>query len=265
MWLGWTDDWHVHDMWLLTIDTSDNHRTFKISCQSSINTKIQYHGQAVKSNSVKKVKMTEEKVTSSPSKDRAEYSELLKKILAALFYGVSSFMIMVVNKRVLTNYHFPSFQVLGIGQMIATILILNIGKALKVINYPDLSTETFRKIWPLPLMYLGNMVFGLGGTQNLSLPMMTVLRRFSILMTMIGRYFKNQIKCGQKKWILYAKLNKTFALIRCYSLFLCAIVILGEFYILKVKPSTSVQLSVYLMILGSIVAAYNDLAFNLRG
>ena len=48
-------------------------------------------------------------------------------------------------------------------------------------------------------------------------------------------------------------------------IFLCAIVILGEFYILKVKPSTSVQLSVYLMILGSIVAAYNDLAFNLRG
>ena len=36
-------------------------------------------------------------------------------------------------------------------------------------------------------MYLGNMVFGLGGTQNLSLPMLTVLRRFSILMTMIGK------------------------------------------------------------------------------
>jgi len=53
---------------------------------------------------------------------------------------------------------------------------------------------------------------------------MTVLRRFSILMTMIG-----------------------------------------EFYILKVKPTTSVQLSVYLMILGSIVAASNDLAFNMKG
>ena len=70
--------------------------------------------------------------------------------------------------------------------MLATIFILAAGKSLKIISFPDLSTDTFRKIWPLPLMYLGNMVFGLGGTQNLSLPMMTVLRRFSILMTMIG-------------------------------------------------------------------------------
>jgi hypothetical protein len=27
-----------------------------------------------------------------------------------MFYGVASFMIMVVNKRVLTVYNFPSFQ-----------------------------------------------------------------------------------------------------------------------------------------------------------
>ena len=125
---------------------------------------------------------------SSPSKDRAEYSELVKKILTAVFYGVSSFMIMVVNKSVLTKYQFPSFQVLGIGQMLATVLILFVGKKLSIVSFPDLSSDTFRKIWPLPLMYLGNMVFGLGGTQNLSLPMMTVLRRFSILMTMIGNY-----------------------------------------------------------------------------
>lgn len=161
---------------------------------------------------------------SSPSKDRSEYSELVKKILTAVFYGVSSFMIMVVNKSVLTKYQFPSFQVLGIGQMVATVTILFVGKKLNIVSFPDLSSDTFRKIWPLPLMYLGNMVFGLGGTQNLSLPMMTVLRRFSILMTMIG-----------------------------------------EFYLLKVRPSTSIQMSVYLMILGSIVAASNDLAFNLRG
>lgn len=149
---------------------------------------------------------------------------LLFRVLTALFYGVSSFMIMVVNKRVLTVYKFPSFQVLGLGQIVATILVLQVGKTCKIIKFPDLSRDTARRIWPLPLMYLGNMVFGLGGTQELSLPMLTVLRRFSILMTMIG-----------------------------------------EFMVLNSKPSRAVQLSVYLMIFGAIVAASNDLAFNMKG
>ena len=147
--------------------------------------------------------MSETKVGASPSKEKAEYSELLKKILSALFYGVSSFMIMVVNKTVLTKYQFPSFQVLGIGQMIATVIILNVGRLLKIIQFPDLTSDTFRKIWPLPLMYLGNMVFGLGGTQNLSLPMMTVLRRFSILMTMIGKGWTNDIKEPNNQFVRF--------------------------------------------------------------
>lgn len=107
--------------------------------------------------------------------------------------------------------------------MTATILVLLICKWFRIVNYPSLSKETVRKIWPLPLLYLGNMLFGLGGTQELSLPMMTVLRRFSILMTMIG-----------------------------------------EFYVLKVNPEMKVQLSVYMMILGAIIAACNDLAFSLK-
>ena len=183
----------------------------------------------------------ENNLGSGPSKEKYEYSDFVKKILTAVFYGVSSFMIMVVNKSVLTKYQFPSFQVLGLGQMVATVTMLFVGKKLSIVSFPDLSSDTFRKIWPLPLMYLGNMVFGLGGTQNLSLPMMTVLRRFSILMTMIG------------KLRYYTLTNSNYV---AFS---------GEFYLLKVRPSTSIQMSVYLMILGSIVAASNDLAFNLRG
>ena len=64
---------------------------------------------------------------------------------------------MVVNKTVLTKFEFPSFQVLGIGQMVATIIILYVTKKLNYISFPDLSTDTFRKIWPLPLMYLGEL------------------------------------------------------------------------------------------------------------
>ena len=76
--------------------------------------------------------------------------------------------------------------------------------------------------FPFLLLCPGNLLFGLGGTKALSLPMMTVLRRFSILFTMFG-----------------------------------------ELYILGCKPNASVQASVYMMIFGAIVAAANDLAFNL--
>lgn len=58
----------------------------------------------------------------------------------------------------------------------------------------------------------------------LSLPMLTVLRRFSILMTMIG-----------------------------------------ESVVLKIEQSYGKKLSVVVMILGSIVAAANDLTFNAQG
>lgn len=148
----------------------------------------------------------------------------VKQISSAAFYAVASFMITVVNKMVLTTYKFPSFQVLGLGQMAATISVLFLAKQLRLLHYPDLELSTFRRIWPLPVIYIGNMLFGLGGTKELSLPMFTALRRFSILMTMIL-----------------------------------------ELYILGVRPNLSVQFSVYMMVFGAVVAASNDLAFNLQG
>ena len=47
--------------------------------------------------------------TESPSKKSR--NDLISRIGAAVFYGVASFMIMVVNKHVLTIHKFPSFQV----------------------------------------------------------------------------------------------------------------------------------------------------------
>lgn len=153
-----------------------------------------------------------------------EQNAMFVRVASAFFYGLSSFMITVVNKTVLTTFGFPSFQVLGIGQMFATILVLFVARRLRYIDYPNLEVTTFTKIWPLPLIYIGNMIFGLGGTKQLSLPMFTALRRFSILMTMIA-----------------------------------------EYYILGIKACLSIQLSVYTMILGAVLAALNDLAFNLEG
>lgn len=98
------------------------------------------------------------------------------------------------------------------------------GKQFGVITYADFSTDIPGKLFPLPLMYFGNMMFGLGGTQALPLPMFTAIRRFSILMTMML-----------------------------------------EFKILNIRPSKPVQFSVWCMVGGALLAASDDLTFNLHG
>lgn len=73
-------------------------------------------------------------------------NDFLMRILTAFFYAITSFLIIVVNKIVLTTYQFPSSQVLGLGQMIATIVVLSLGKSLRLISFPDLSRSLPRKV-----------------------------------------------------------------------------------------------------------------------
>eukprot|EP00064_Thunnus_orientalis_P018741 superscaffoldBa00004415_g18847 len=116
--------------------------------------------------------------------EAAEHSGLLK-FSSAVFYAGSSFLITMVNKTVLTSFRFPSYMCLGIGQMITTLVVLYAAKKRKTVQFQDFDKSIPLKIFPLPLLYVGNHITGLASTKKLSLPMFTVLRKFTILMTMI--------------------------------------------------------------------------------
>lgn len=124
-----------------------------------------------------------------PKKHNASETELrMEKIMAALFYAVSSLGVILINKIVLTNYSFPHFTFLAAVQFTATSIIILILIYFKKIDIPPLTASVFVEIAPISVMFLGNVVSGLGSTKSLSLPMFTALRRFSILMTMCGEY-----------------------------------------------------------------------------
>lgn len=121
----------------------------------------------------------DEEKTSFPSRD---------KVSAALFYGLTSFAVIFTNKSVMTNYNFPYFDFLAFVQFTVTTFILSILVMAKRIDIPLISWPICKEVLPISVMFLGNVICGLGGTRSLNLPMFTALRRFSILMTMIAEY-----------------------------------------------------------------------------
>ena len=140
----------------------------------------------------------------SPSKDRAATTvggpSQATKIGTALFYAVSSLGVIFANKIVLSTYAFPSVQTLAFLQFASTTLALKVASALGYITLLPISVRGVKSILPLSTCYLLNILTGLSATQNLSLPMMVLLRRASILMTMVSNDSFSVCCCGD--WFL---------------------------------------------------------------
>jgi solute carrier family 35 protein len=89
------------------------------------------------------------------------------------------------HQIVLTSYHFPSFAFLAACQFLFTTVVIFCLNFVGRVQVTAMSWEVLRVMAPLVIISLINVLSGLGGTQKISLPMFTALRRFSILMTML--------------------------------------------------------------------------------
>lgn len=142
----------------------------------------------------------------------------------ALFYAITSVGIISANKVTLTQYAFPSASVLAFLQFGVTVACLGVLKILGVIDLAPLDVKSVRVVLPLTALFLADVLMGLFATGNLSLPMFTVLRRFSIPTTMLLERFVGQS-----------------------------------------NPTLLVQAAVWGMVGGAVIAAYDDLGFDIRG
>ncbi|KAK1801326.1 hypothetical protein P4O66_023008 [Electrophorus voltai] len=164
------------------------------------------------------------------------------KFLSAAFYALSSFLIIVVNKTVLTNYRFPSYMFLGIGQMAFTIIILYLAKICKAVTFQDFDRNLPRKIFPLPLLYVGNHVTGLGGTKKLRHNSFIRVRKYHLL-ELTHMYLcilqLTHVHCAPK--VLYPTHN--------------------DYGVKNIK----LVFSVLAILFGAVIAASSDLAFDAEG
>ena len=108
-----------------------------------------------------------------------------RRIGTALFYAISSIWVIFANKIVLSTYQFPSVLAIALFQFGFTTAALQIANKFGYVSLLPITTRGLRTILPLSTCYLLNIITGLSATQNLSLPMMVLLRRASILMTMV--------------------------------------------------------------------------------
>lgn len=113
----------------------------------------------------------------------------IEKLGSALFFASTSFSIIFVNKALLAStahgfFGFPSFFAVAACQFLFTSLVLYSLKLAGRVQITDPSLDVLKVMGPLASIGLINVLCGLGGTQRISLPMFTVLRRFSIPITM---------------------------------------------------------------------------------
>ena len=121
------------------------------------------------------------------------------------------------------------------------------------IEFPTPSWSNMMAVQPLPIIQVFNVACGLVGTKLVSIPMFTYVKK------KVGNY---KTQTSQKYAHTFILLSFYFSVLRRVSI---PMTLLAEVYILTMPTTKAIVASVVLLMLGSMIAAANDLSFNLVG
>ena len=100
-----------------------------------------------------------------------------------ILYVISSIIIIISNKMVLTSFTFPSVMFLMWVQSLFTIIVFLLKKR------PVFSSKNIKIMLLTCILNVSNVFFGLSGSGLLNVAMFSALRRFSIALTMFAQSY----------------------------------------------------------------------------
>jgi len=110
-------------------------------------------------------------------------------LMAILFYGTTSIVQTIFNKKILATYEFGASNFLLLLQMLISTSILLIGRSIGIFSFPNPNIATAKKILPLSLCYFATVLLALVSLPNLSLAMYSALKRLVALNILFCEYF----------------------------------------------------------------------------
>jgi len=112
----------------------------------------------------------------------------INSVSAILAYAITSLAIILFNKMILSVYRFKFEALLTLGHMISCVVFSEMLRAMGLIKYPSFKVEIAKKVAPLSILFVLNVVIGLIALRVVNVPIFTTLRRLSGLFILIGEF-----------------------------------------------------------------------------
>ncbi|ELR25548.1 uncharacterized protein ACA1_296460 [Acanthamoeba castellanii str. Neff] len=164
--------------------------------------------------------------------------------------GLVSMCAVVVNKAVLSSWSFQFPLTMIASQMAISFLLLWVLKQCELIQYDDWSLATAKKVWPMALAHVGNVLLGLAALNLVDIPMFGALRRTSVIFVLAMEYLV---------------LSKTASLqvIGSTLLLLLEAFVITSFHVqCREKNPLFHDINALVVLTGAIVGGWGDLHFD---